>query len=165
MEEFTSTRYTRIRGLLFLVMGFLSSIVIHATEINLADHGNLTIEMPNGWTVKEDVIKGVGHNIQILPPSSISAKCLIALAYNATGKPKKERVQKRTLERCEQFVPESVEQKATLHLPLRLLLFGYIEAPTISSQQKSNPTTLFLMINADSRTGPFIVKRVIRLHS
>lgn len=91
----------------------------HAAEIDLGPHGTLSLDAPEGWSIRSEPAimpdgKPIGRMIELKPPREINAKCLVSLVYSDTGSPDQSRLRRQVLEACERFVEGSVERKKNL---------------------------------------------------
>jgi hypothetical protein len=97
----------------------LCIVSVQAAEFDMNGHGKLSLDPPPNWTVggqpatKPDG-SAVGYALVIKPANDAHAKGLRTFAYVDEGAPNRERIRKRVLAACRQFVARSKEKKATL---------------------------------------------------
>ena len=97
----------------------LSIGCVQAAEFDMNGHGKLSLDLSPRWTVggqpasKPDG-SSIGYALVIKPVNDAHAKCLLTFAYFDEGTPNRERIRKRVLAACEQFVAQSKEKKANV---------------------------------------------------
>jgi hypothetical protein len=96
-----------------------AALYCRADDFRLASHGVLSVNVPQGWNVKNRPAQGadgseIGHAFSFQPDDARNVKCLLTFMY-VEKTPDKAELRNTVLRMSERFVSGSVEKKPALN--------------------------------------------------
>lgn len=102
-----------MRLLLLLCTSFLAlAVPSFAESVDLGSHGQLKLQVPEGWDLQSQKVGDIGVNLTLRPKSEVNAACKVTIAFieQAEGVSAEDQ-EKRFVQVTTGFAKGSVEQK------------------------------------------------------
>ena len=86
-----------------------------AEKVDLGTHGTLSLDVPKGWKMTTTPPADTGVTVLLTPPDGVNAAFVLGVVYVVPGATAVTAdVDEKVLNQAQQYVPVSVEKKATL---------------------------------------------------